>query len=102
MAHALLISSLKNLQLSRIGIQCLAKSYSNTVSEDREEFKIPFGETQDGKSACQSGNPYCLGGIGVTGTYASNIIGKDADVESAVVDAYKLNILILEQMLGAC
>ena len=45
-----------------------------------EEFKIPFGETQAGKSACQSGNPYCLGGIGVTGTYASNIIGKDADV----------------------
>ena len=42
--------------------------------------KIPFGETQAGKSACQSGNPYCLGGIGVTGTYASNIIGKDADV----------------------
>ena len=45
-----------------------------------EEFKIPFGETQAGKSACQSDNPYCLGGIGVTGTYASNIIGKDADV----------------------
>ena len=46
----------------------------------RDRFKIPFGETQAGKSACQSGNPYCLGGIGVTGTYASNIIGKDADV----------------------
>ena len=51
-----------------------------TVEKFCEEFKIPFGETQAGKSACQSGNPYCLGGIGVTGTYASNIIGKDADV----------------------
>ena len=47
---------------------------------ENDEFKIPFGETQAGKSACQSSNPYCLGGIGVTGTYASNIIGKDADV----------------------
>nr|WP_289765618.1 3D-(3,5/4)-trihydroxycyclohexane-1,2-dione acylhydrolase (decyclizing) [uncultured Acetatifactor sp.] len=45
-----------------------------------EEFGIPFGETQAGKSACVSSHPYCLGGIGVTGTYASNVIGKDADV----------------------
>lgn len=49
-----------------------------------EEFKIPFGETQGGKSACKSGHPYCLGGIGVTGTYASNIIAKDADVVIAI------------------
>lgn len=48
------------------------------------EFKIPFGETQAGKSACVSSHPYCLGGIGVTGTYASNIIAKDADVVIAV------------------
>ena len=45
-----------------------------------EEFRIPFGETQAGKSACKSSHPYCLGGIGVTGTYASNMIAKDADV----------------------
>ncbi len=51
-----------------------------TVEKFCEEFKIPFGESQAGKSACQSSNPYCLGGIGVTGTYASNIIAKDADV----------------------
>ena len=49
-----------------------------------EEFKIPFGETQGGKSACKSSHPYCLGGIGVTGTYASNIIAKDADVVIAI------------------
>lgn len=49
-----------------------------------EEFKIPFGETQGGKSACRSSHPYCLGGIGVTGTSASNIIAKDADVVIAV------------------
>lgn len=44
-----------------------------------EEFGIPFGETQGGKSACKSSHPYCLGGIGVTGTSASNKIAKDAD-----------------------
>ncbi|MCI6005764.1 MAG: 3D-(3,5/4)-trihydroxycyclohexane-1,2-dione acylhydrolase (decyclizing) [Blautia sp.] len=49
-----------------------------------EEFGIPFGESQAGKSACKSRHPYCLGGIGVTGTYASNIIAKDADVVIAV------------------
>ena len=40
--HTLLISSLKNLQLSRICIQCLTKSYSNTVSEDREKSFYEF------------------------------------------------------------
>ena len=49
-----------------------------------EEFKIPFGETQAGKSACKSSHPYCLGGIGLTGTYASNVIAQKADVVIAV------------------
>ena len=49
------------------------------IEEFCEAFNIPFGETQGGKSACKSGNPYCLGGIGVTGTSASNSIAKDAD-----------------------
>lgn len=55
-----------------------------TVEKFCEEFRIPFGESQAGKSACKSGHPYCLGGIGVTGTYASNIIAKDADVVIAI------------------
>ncbi len=55
-----------------------------TVEKFCEEFKIPFGETQAGKSACKSSHPYCLGGIGVTGTYASNIIAEDADVVIAI------------------
>lgn len=49
-----------------------------------EEFNIPYGETQGGKSACKSSHSCCLGGIGVTGTYASNIIAKDADVVIAI------------------
>ena len=55
-----------------------------TVEKFCEEFHIPFGESQAGKSACQTSNPYCLGGIGVTVTLASNVIAKDADVVIAV------------------
>ena len=44
-----------------------------------EAFQIPFGETQGGKSACVSSHPMCLGGIGVTGTSASNKIAAEAD-----------------------
>lgn len=55
-----------------------------TVERFCEEFHIPFGESQAGKSACRASHPYCLGGIGVTGTLASNVIAKDADVVIAV------------------
>lgn len=55
-----------------------------TVEKFCEEFHIPFGETQAGKSACKSSHPYCLGGIGVTGTYASNVIARDADAVIAI------------------
>lgn len=54
------------------------------VEQFCEEFNIPFGESQGGKSACKSSHPYCLGGIGVTGTYASNVIARDADVVIAI------------------
>lgn len=49
-----------------------------------EEFHIPFGETQGGKSACRSSHPCCLGGIGVTGTLASNVIAQKADAVIAI------------------
>lgn len=44
------------------------------------KFNIPFGETQAGKSALKSSSDMCLGGIGVTGTYAANVIAKKADL----------------------
>ena len=44
-----------------------------TLEQFCADFNIPFGESQSGKSACKSSNPYCLGGIGVTGTLASNM-----------------------------
>lgn len=49
-----------------------------------EEFRIPFSESQAGKSACISSHPMCLGGIGVTGTYAANVIARDADAVIAI------------------
>lgn len=51
-----------------------------TLESFCSEFIIPFGETQAGKSACISSHPMCLGGIGVTGTLASNLIARDADL----------------------
>ncbi|MCR4907598.1 MAG: 3D-(3,5/4)-trihydroxycyclohexane-1,2-dione acylhydrolase (decyclizing) [Lachnospiraceae bacterium] len=55
-----------------------------TLEKFAADFNIPFGETQAGKSACKSSDPYCLGGIGVTGTSASNKIASGADCVIAV------------------
>ena len=43
-------------------------------------LKIPFAETQSGKTACLSSDPWNLGGVGVTGNSSANVIAKDADV----------------------
>ncbi|MDK2919451.1 MAG: hypothetical protein PWQ37_2184 [Candidatus Petromonas sp.] len=45
-----------------------------------EKFNIPFAETQAGKSAIEWAHPLNLGGIGVTGNLAANIIAKEADL----------------------
>lgn len=45
-----------------------------------ESFSIPFGETQAGKSAVVSSHIFNLGGIGVTGNAAANLIAAEADL----------------------
>ncbi|WP_413479198.1 3D-(3,5/4)-trihydroxycyclohexane-1,2-dione acylhydrolase (decyclizing) [Vibrio hibernica] len=45
-----------------------------------EQFAIPFGETQAGKSAIIASHPLNLGGIGTTGGLAANVIARDADL----------------------
>jgi 3D-(3,5/4)-trihydroxycyclohexane-1,2-dione acylhydrolase (decyclizing) len=45
-----------------------------------EEFEIPFGETQAGKSAVPWDHPMNLGGIGVTGCGAANGLAAQADL----------------------
>ena len=49
-----------------------------------EATGIPFSETQAGKSVLPWDHPLNLGGIGVTGGKAANVIAKDADVVLAV------------------
>ena len=52
----------------------------DTLEEFCKKFNIPFGETQAGKSAIPYEFPLNMGGVGVTGGLAANIIAKDADV----------------------
>ncbi|MBF9016715.1 MULTISPECIES: 3D-(3,5/4)-trihydroxycyclohexane-1,2-dione acylhydrolase (decyclizing) [unclassified Oceanispirochaeta] len=49
-----------------------------------EKFNIPFGETQAGKSAVTWDNPMNLGGLGVTGGLAANVIAAETDLVIAV------------------
>ncbi|OFD57527.1 3D-(3,5/4)-trihydroxycyclohexane-1,2-dione hydrolase [Bacillus mycoides] len=53
---------------------------AEALKQFAEAFRIPFGETQAGKSAIESSHPYNLGGIGVTGNLAANTIAKEADL----------------------
>ncbi len=50
------------------------------VADFCEKHNIPFAETQAGKSAVRSSDPFNLGGIGVTGNSAANTIAADADL----------------------
>jgi len=53
---------------------------AGALKEFAKKFNIPFGETQAGKSAVEWDYEWNLGGIGVTGNLAANIIAKDADL----------------------
>lgn len=45
-----------------------------------EKYNIPISETQAGRSLIAWDHPLNLGGIGVTGGKAANVIGRDADL----------------------
>lgn len=45
-----------------------------------EKYNIPIGETQAGKGLVAWDHPLNLGGIGVTGGKAANVIARDADL----------------------
>ncbi|WZL72088.1 3D-(3,5/4)-trihydroxycyclohexane-1,2-dione acylhydrolase (decyclizing) [Clostridiaceae bacterium 35-E11] len=53
---------------------------AETLKLFAETFNIPFGETQAGKSAIEGQHSLNLGGIGVTGNLAANLIAKDVDL----------------------
>lgn len=50
------------------------------VESFAEKYNIPIAETQNGKSAVLSSHKLNLGGVGVTGNAAANMIAKEADV----------------------
>lgn len=58
------------------------------LKEFAEKFNIPFGETQAGKSAVVWDHDLNLGGIGETGSLASNMIAKKADLIIGVGTRY--------------
>jgi 3D-(3,5/4)-trihydroxycyclohexane-1,2-dione acylhydrolase (decyclizing) len=45
-----------------------------------EQTGVPVGESQAGKGSLPYDHPSCLGGIGVTGTFAANRIAAQADL----------------------
>jgi 3D-(3,5/4)-trihydroxycyclohexane-1,2-dione acylhydrolase (decyclizing) len=45
-----------------------------------ERTGIPVGETMAGKGSLNYNHPFNLGAIGVTGTFAANLIARDADL----------------------
>lgn len=57
---------------------------SEALRSFAEKFNIPFAETQAGKGAIEWNHSLNLGGMGVTGTAAANIIARDADLVIAV------------------
>ncbi len=65
--------------------------YSEAAEEFRkfaEEFNIPFGETQAGKSAIVWDHELNLGGVGTTGNLAANLIAPEADLVIGVGTRY--------------
>jgi 3D-(3,5/4)-trihydroxycyclohexane-1,2-dione acylhydrolase (decyclizing) len=51
-----------------------------TLAQFVKQTKIPVCVTQAGKGALADDNPYCLGGVGVTGTWAANRFATEADL----------------------
>ncbi len=52
----------------------------DSLKEFTQKYNIPFGETQAGKSALPYDFPLNMGGVGVTGGLAANLIAKEADL----------------------
>ena len=57
---------------------------TKTLREFANTFQIPVCETQAGKSAMSWKDEMSVGGVGVTGTAAANLLAKDADLILAV------------------
>ncbi|OXM84040.1 3D-(3,5/4)-trihydroxycyclohexane-1,2-dione acylhydrolase (decyclizing) [Paenibacillus rigui] len=66
----------------------LYASAAAELTKFAEAFGIPVAETQAGKSALPWDHPLNVGGIGVTGTLAANVLAKQADLIIGVGTRY--------------
>jgi 3D-(3,5/4)-trihydroxycyclohexane-1,2-dione acylhydrolase (decyclizing) len=61
---------------------------TDTLRKFAEQTGIPVGETMAGKGSLRYDHPLSLGAIGVTGTFAANIIAREADLVIGIGTRY--------------
>lgn len=79
-AEAVRLISRKKTPLLICGGGVRYSEAGETLRSFAETFRIPFAETQAGKSAADGASEWNLGGIGATGNLAANTIAADADL----------------------
>lgn len=77
-AVEMIMNAKKPLLISGGGVRY--SEAGETVMEFCEEFNIPVSQTQAGHSALPDSFPLSVGGVGVTGGLAANLLAKDADL----------------------
>jgi len=85
-ALAVLKASKKPMMICGGGVRY--SEAADSFREFAEAFKIPFGETQAGKSAITWEHELNLGGVGTTGNLAANLIAPEADLIIGVGTRY--------------
>lgn len=85
-AAALVRSSKKPLIVAGGGV--IYSAATEALRQFAERTGIPVGETMAGKGSLRYDNPLCLGAIGVTGTFAANIIAREADLVIGIGTRY--------------
>ncbi|KJR46186.1 Epi-inositol hydrolase [Desulfosporosinus sp. I2] len=78
--RALEIIKTKKKPLIVTGGGTIYSEAAEELKEFVEKFNIPFAETQAGKGILPWNHGHNLGGMGVTGTAAANVIARDADL----------------------
>ncbi|MFH1530060.1 MAG: 3D-(3,5/4)-trihydroxycyclohexane-1,2-dione acylhydrolase (decyclizing) [Pseudomonadota bacterium] len=61
---------------------------TETLTRFTDATGVPVGVTQAGKGALPSAHPHCMGGIGVTGTPAANVLAREADLVIGIGTRY--------------
>ena len=73
----------------------------NELLEFATKYNIPIAETQAGKGLIKWDNPLNVGGIGVTGGKAANVIGRDADLVLPISQPHQNGFLMRKERFWA-